>query len=245
MTARELAAKCRDIATNYLTCYVWGGCGMPVTQATIRDKLLQYPAQNQKYCAEAESLIGRHAWMFDCVCLIKSVLWGWNGDWNKYFGGAVYRSNGVPDVSADGMIGLCRDVKSSFSSISVGEALWCSGHIGVYIGEGIAVECTPAFEGGVQITGVSNIAKRANYYNRFWTKHGKLPWVVYTDEQPEEPKNSTIIVDGVEHPINRILQDGRNYYQLRDLAAILGDGFPYEISNIGSIAVLTRRKEQS
>ena len=56
------------------------------------------------------------------------------------------------------------------------------------------LEAEETTRGGIILTG----AKRANYYNRFWTKHGKLPWVVYTDEQPEEPKNSTIIVDGKE-----------------------------------------------
>lgn len=60
---------------------------------------------------------------------------------------------------------------------------------------------------------------------------------------PDAWSSSSIIVDGVEHPISRILEAGRNYFQLRELAAILGDGFPYEISNIGSTAVLTRKEQ--
>lgn len=37
---------------------------------------------------------------FDCVCLIKGVLWGWHGDKNAVYGGATYTSNGVPDIGA-------------------------------------------------------------------------------------------------------------------------------------------------
>lgn len=250
MLAKDLADKMKDIAMNYKTCYVWGGCGMPITEATIKDKLTQYPNENQNFCANARKLIGKHAWMFDCVCTIKSVLWGWKGDWNKYFGGAVYCSNGVPDVSADGMINLCKSVTSDFSKISVGEALWLPGHIGVYIGGGLAVECTPAFDNamhdnGVKITSVGNIGTVSGYPTRKWSKHGRLPWVNYAYEQEEKPetaKNGKIIIDGVEKPINRILQDGYNYFKLRDLAEACGKTWPYEISNNGNIAVLTTKK---
>lgn len=54
-----------------------------------------------------------------------------------------------------------------------------SGHIGVYIGNGLAVECTPRWSDGVQITAVHNIGKIAGYNGRTWTKHGKLPHVNY------------------------------------------------------------------
>ena len=30
---------------------------------------------------------------FDCVNLIKGVLWGWSGDASKTYGGAAYKSN--------------------------------------------------------------------------------------------------------------------------------------------------------
>ena len=250
MTGSELAAKCRDIAENYLTAYIWGAVGMPDTEKALADRCAAYPVNEAKGWAEyARDIMrytkhGKPPFLFDCVCLVKAILWGWRGDPSMWFGGAVYASNGVPDVSADEMIRLCKDVSTDFSVMTVGELLWQPGHVGVYIGNGLAVECTPAFDIGVQITGVANIQPRANYYNRTWQKHGKLPWVSYVYETPEEKKNGMIIVDGVEYPINRILEGGRNYFQLRDLASILGDGFPYEISNIGSIAVLTRRKEE-
>ena len=33
---------------------------------------------------------------FDCVCLIKGVLWGWSGNAAKPYGGAAYASNAFP-----------------------------------------------------------------------------------------------------------------------------------------------------
>lgn len=50
------------------------------------------------------------------------------------------------------MITVCKNVSTDFSRIEVGEAVWMEGHIGVYIGDGLAVECTPCWDNKVQIT---------------------------------------------------------------------------------------------
>lgn len=120
---------------------------------------------------------------FDCVCLIKGILWGWSGNASKTYGGAGYAINGVPDIGADTMITKCAGVTTDFSKIVVGEAVWCSGHIGVYIGDGLAVECTPRWENDVQITAVANIGQKNGYNARTWTKHGKLPYIEYGAEE--------------------------------------------------------------
>lgn len=237
MTGKQLAEKCYEIATKYKTTYVWGGCGMPITSATVADKLHQYPRENVNFCATAKTLIGKNAWMFDCVCTIKSILWGWSGQFNKYYGGATYLSNGVPDVSADCMIQLCKDVSTNFSTLSVGEALWLPGHIGVYIGNGLAVECTPAWKSGVQVSAVGNIGAKAGYPTRSWQKHGKMPWVSYDNSKVDVHKTGKIIVDGKEYAVDVILQNGTNYIKVRDLAEILG----LKVSNKGAIAVLNTK----
>lgn len=144
MKASELAAKALDIAKNYLTVYVWGAVGSPVTEQTISDKVKQYPSNRTSgHEARARAVIGKNAWMFDCVNLLKAILWGWKGDASKYYGGATYCSNGVPDINADTMFARCTQQSADFSNIQVGEALWMSGHIGVYVGDGLGVECTP------------------------------------------------------------------------------------------------------
>ena len=123
---------------------------------------------------------------FDCVNLIKGILWGWDGDLSAQYGGARYGSNGVPDVSADGMVRLCKNVTADFREIVLGAAVWMPGHIGLYIGEGLAVECTPKWANGVQITAVGNLGKKAGYDVRTWKKWGLLPYVSY-----EEAENVT------------------------------------------------------
>jgi hypothetical protein len=120
------------------------------------------------------------------VGLVKGVLWGWNGDESKSYGGAVYASNGVPDISADAMIGRCKEVSSSMSGIAVGEFLWMKGHCGVYIGNGQVVESSPKWKNGVQITSLSA---------RNWLKHGKLPYVEYVALEATKEVKDTVTIE--------------------------------------------------
>ena len=179
MTNIELAKRCVEIAQNYKTLYVMGCFGAPMNEKNksrySSNHTYNKNATRRKMIQEAtEDTFG-----FDCVCMIKGILWGWNGNKNKVYGGAAYGSNGVPDVSADGLIAKCHNVSTDFSKIDIGEVVWMSGHIGVYVGEGLAVECTPAWKNKVQITAVGNIGKKSGYNTRKWTKHGKLPYVSY------------------------------------------------------------------
>ena len=177
MTNTEFVKKVTDIANNYKTLYVMGCFGAPMTAAN-KSRYCQHTAYNQQ--ATRQKLIRAatsDTFGFDCVCLIKGVLWGWNGDKSAVYGGAKYASNGVPDIGADAMITKCSGVSTDFSKIIPGEAVWMSGHIGVYIGDGKVVECTPAWDNCVQIT---KLGTKTEYKTRKWTKHGKLPWVSYT-----------------------------------------------------------------
>lgn len=194
MNNKEFISKLKDIVNNYKTVYMWGVFGSPVTESIITAKSKQYPSW---YTAERQAsfrkLIGKGYFGFDCVNLIKAILWGWNGDASKTYGGAKYASNGVPDVSADGMLTKLLDVSSDFSKIEIGEAVWIKGHIGVYIGDGKVIECTPKWKNGVQITACLNIGNISGLNGRRWTKHGKLPYITYlpvTEEKPSaEPGN--------------------------------------------------------
>lgn len=183
MTAKELVARLLDIEKNYKTVYAYGVFGAPISEKIITAKAKQYPSW---YTSSRQNmlrgLIGKGYFGFDCVNLIKGVLWGWNGDLNKTYGGAVYNSNGVPDVSADGMISRCKDVSTNFNNLQIGEALWLPGHIGVYIGNGLAIECTPKWQNKVQITAVGNLGKKPGYNTRTWQKRGKMPYVEYGGE---------------------------------------------------------------
>ena len=183
MNVSTLITKLQDIADNYKTVYMWGVFGAPVTETIISQKTKQYPSwYTSAKQAELRRLIGKGYFAFDCVNLIKGVLWGWSGDGSKGYGGAVYASGGVPDISADGMIAKCTGVTTNFSGIVTGEAVWLPGHVGVYIGGGKVIECTPIWKNGVQVTACLNIGPVVGLNGRRWTKRGKIPYMTYEKE---------------------------------------------------------------
>lgn len=186
MTNIEFVNKLKDIVTNYKTLYVMGCFGAPMT-ASNKARYCKNTAYN-KQASRTKMINAASAdtFGFDCVCLIKGVLWGWNGNKNKTYGGASYKSNGVPDIGTEGLIGVCKGVSTDFSKIEVGECLWMQGHVGIYIGDGLAIECSPAWANKVQITAVKNIGTKSGYNARKWTKHGKIPYITY--EKVVEPK---------------------------------------------------------
>lgn len=182
MTARDLIGRCVDIAEHYKTLYVMGCFGAPMTPAnkkryTQNHEYNRAAARTKMINAATDDTFG-----FDCVNLIKGVLWGWDGDLSAQYGGAKYGSNGVPDVSADGMIQKCKGVTADFRDIIPGAAVWMPGHIGVYIGDGLAVECTPKWDNGTQITAVGNLGKRPGYNTRTWSKWGLIPYINYKED---------------------------------------------------------------
>ena len=179
MTNTQLVDLCKKIAKNYKTLYVYGCFGAPMNSTNKKRYTNNYDynkrADRKKLILNASS----DTFGFDCVNLIKGILWGWNGNVNATYGGAKYCFNDVPDVSANGMMNYCTSKSTDFSKIEIGEVVWLSGHIGVYIGDGLAVECTPIWKDGVQITAVGNIGKKSGYNTRTWTSHGKLKFIDY------------------------------------------------------------------
>lgn len=184
-TGAALAERAKDVAQNYKTLYIMGCFGAPMTP----NNKTRYKT-NHSYNAAADrkakiSAATADTFGFDCVCLIKGLLWGWDGNKNATYGGAVYASNGVPDINADSMIKVCKEVTTDFSTLAVGEAVWMTGHIGIYIGGGLVVEATPKWDDRVQITACNQTIK--GYNRRDWTKHGKLPYVTYGAREANKP----------------------------------------------------------
>lgn len=190
MNSKEFIAKLKDVATNYKTLYVMGCFGAPMTDANKKRYTQNHTYNKQAARTKMIMAATSDTFGFDCVNLIKGILWGWCGDKSRTYGGASYATNGVPDVSADGMITKCSGVSTDFSNILPGEAVWMSGHIGVYIGDGQVVECTPKWKNCVQFSNLGNIAKYKTGNYRVWTKHGKLPTIIY--DESEKPLVSTV-----------------------------------------------------
>ena len=183
-------------AQKQKTVYANGMFGQPITDSIVQQKAKQLPKwytptrKGMLYGLLEESFFG-----FDCICLVKAILWGWNGNLKDVNGGAKYCSNGVPDVTEDGMLNRCIDISSDFSNIEIGEYLWTDGHCGVYIGDGLAVECTTKWDNCVQITAVHNIAEKQGYNGRKWRRHGKLPYVEYVVEKEDQKETKTVSIE--------------------------------------------------
>ena len=192
-TAKELVAACLDAANNHKTLYVMGCFGAPMNDRN-KTRYINHHSYNQR--PDRKPMIqaaSADTFGFDCVCLVKGLLWGWNGNASKTYGGAGYAINGVPDIGTEQMIAVCKDVSTDFSEIQVGEFLWMQGHCGIYIGNGQAVECTPAWKNGVQVTTVRNIKDGTGHK---WTKHGKLPYIEYSaDPVAEAPAEVNTTLD--------------------------------------------------
>ncbi len=247
MPAAELVRRVVDVAKNYKTLYIMGCFGAPMTAAN-KERYTKNHAYNTSTSQKARiNAASADTFGFDCVNLIKGILWGWSGDTSKRYGGATYptaaalQAGVCPDVSADGMIKICKGVSTNFSKIVPGAAVWTSGHIGVYIGDGLAVECTPKWKNRVQITAVANIGAKAGYNARKWTKWGKIPYVTYEEEIENMSKEElkALIRETVkevldeENPVYKELKDVPKYWQptaaaLLD-AGVVNGGTPAEV----------------
>ena len=224
MKASNFTSKLYSIATTKKTVYAWGMFGSTIRKDRIVSKAKQYPYwyTDSKIASIFAPLYGSDppVWGFDCVGLVKGVLWGWDGDESKVYGGAVYASNGVPDISADATIEKCSAVSTDFSNIAVGEFLWMKGHCGVYIGNSKVVESAPKWANGVQVTALTA---------RNWLKHGKLPWVEYSGEEVRNVVNIELSV----------LRKGSKGEQVKTLQILL-NAYGSKLDVDGSFGSLTQ-----
>ena len=151
--------------------YWYGTCGYECTDSLLKSKAKQYPKHyGEARIARYRRDIEDRQYCADCVGgAIKWAVWSGLGTHRN-----VYQSGGCPDTSADGMFAFCRRKGMDWGEIGTlpelpGVALRRSGHVGVYIGGGQAVEWR-GFDHGCVVTQV---------VERGWTHWYRLPWVEY------------------------------------------------------------------
>ena len=209
MKVQQFVDTAYDIATKYKTQYKLGG-------------------------------IGEHngdLWYFDCVGLIKSIYWGWCGDTNYSRGGAVYASNGLPDVGANKLFSdYCTNKSTDFTKIEVGELVWMDGHIGIYLGNRKVIEATSAWDNKVLISDIGNNGERT-YYGRqvySWTHHGKFNLLDYTPVYKYKVGDK-VILDGWTHKTSQANSETTGEYHdyLTKIDKIENGEYPYHLENLG------------
>lgn len=168
------------LAGEVKSLYVKGGFGHPLTEKNKKRLIDQY-AYNEKIRASIMAA-SDDTFAFDCCGLIKGIIWGFNAESNKVYGGAKYESNGCPDVNEKGLLNMCSNISDDMSTVTPGDFLYMSGHCGVYLGNEVVIESSPKWKNGVQITDL-NVRK--------WKTHGRLPFIEYT---PGEDKKEIYII---------------------------------------------------
>lgn len=184
MTATEFVNKAKEIEKTK-TAYMWGTYGRKITQSLITAKAKQYPNRYTiPYQVKLKGFIGTH-YGLDCCGMIKGILWGWDGVKD-----VPYSVNGVPDTNVMGYYKRGLDKSSDFSKIVPGACVHLPTHVGIYIGDGLVVEATSAWESCVMITALGNIGNKAGYRTRNWNSWYKLPWVDYSRYVAPTPEPS-------------------------------------------------------
>ena len=108
--------------------YWYGTFGQLANETLYLNRKKAYPSY---YTAkDFQSQYGRK--VHDCVGLIKGFFWTHGVDSTEY----TYQSNGMPDVSADGLFARCKRKGTNMNEMPrvPGIAVFMKGHVGIYIG---------------------------------------------------------------------------------------------------------------
>ena len=156
--------------TKIKSAYMWGDYGRTITESTISQKARQYPSRYPAARQELlRSYIGKGYAGCDCVGLYKWFLWTDGGT------KSAITYNSATDRSVSGMYNAATE-RGDISTLPeiVGVILYMNGHMGVYIGNGEAVECTLSSYG-------DGIVK-SKVEGRGWTHWLKMPEIEYGSE---------------------------------------------------------------
>lgn len=192
-TSKEFIERTK-VAAEKKTLYILGCFGAPMGYGNNRKRYeTNYDYNKQPERTAMIETASDDTFGFDCVCLVKGIGWNWVGDTTKEYGGAKYASNGIEDMTIAKMRSVS-EFSTDFSKIVPGEVLFFedNSHVGIYIGDGMAIECTPRWKNGVQYTVVQNVSNKAGN-GRKWYGHGKLPWIDYEAKETPEDEEQALI----------------------------------------------------
>lgn len=157
--------------------YVYGTYGNVLTESLLQDRASVFGGQVTSYMDFIRSnWMGKRT--SDCVGLIKG--YGW---YNAESGEIVVGSNGMADVTANGMFETAT-VKGTIDTIPEvpGLAVWHQGHIGIYIGNGEVIEAMNTLKG----------VTRTKLAGRSWTHWLQIPYISYVNLEEENENESAL-----------------------------------------------------
>ena len=152
------------------TCYATGAFGAVVNLYNNRNRYMSNTSN--KKVKEAIEKAPDGTFLYDCIGLGKSILWGFNFNENLRYGGANYKSNDIPDFGVKS-VKKYGEASSDFSTVIAGEWLVneSEDHVGYYIGGGMYIDISQTNKD--YKVAVHNISERV------WKYHCKMQWIDY------------------------------------------------------------------
>lgn len=147
--------------------YWYGTCVYSCTKSLLTSKAKQYPSHyGDSRMKQYHADIAATKKCADCVGLIKGYYW------TREDGTMKYGLDGRPDKGANGMFSAAKE-SGPINTLPeiLGLLLHSPGHVGVYVGDGWAIEAR-GFAHGIVKTRVSE---------RKWTHWFKCPYITYVD----------------------------------------------------------------
>ena len=199
MTGKELVSFARS---KLGTPYVYGMKGDVLTKKNFE---------------RLKILFGPLVWDSDSrkigqVCVDCSGLISW--------GTGIYRNSQGYHDTAERVYPI-----STIAQAPVGAAVWCKGHIGIYLGGGKYI----AADGSAYGVRISNV-RGSSFTHWFLLKD-----IDYEEEEMVQKEN--IMYNGKTYTVELIRRDGVTYLKTRDIARILG----LTVKNKGKMPVLESR----
>ena len=221
MTVNAFLNKLKNVL-NYKTLYVHGCFGAPMN-SKYKERYKNNTSYNRQPARQAMiDAASKDTFGFDCIGLIKAIAGDWSASLTANYGGTKVNqeTNGIsygtahmPDYSANGLFDVNNkymlNVSKDFSKIKPGAVLHMDGHVGVYLGDGKVIECTPKWSNNVQLSNLGNIGNVAGNY-RIWTEYGYLPFIDYTEQPAQETADNSALkkkVDEVKTEIDKLVTD--------------------------------------
>lgn len=196
--ATTFASLLKRVISGYRTVYYYGSNGQQSSSSLFSQlkKSFGWFYTSSRY-AKLSKTFNKNYWAFDCSGLLRAVLWGWCGDTSKTNGGSGLGKNSVVPWDTSGvMISKCPNGGSTnFKNIQVGECVWVPGHIGAYVGNNQCAESTPRWDNCAQLSTLGNVSSTGNKVRK-WTKHGKLPYIDYSNTMTDNLGNGWIAGPG-------------------------------------------------
>ena len=102
MKSTEFVKRAKQVATDFKTLYVKGCFGAPLTSENKERYIKHNPYNAEAARVKMINAASDDTFGFDCVCLLKGILWGWNGDASHKYGGRGRTRRGLSQTSPAG-----------------------------------------------------------------------------------------------------------------------------------------------